>query len=44
MKHYVMSLNMKPITLYGHNQVTGENAHSGELVLEMRSTSGDAYW
>lgn len=28
---------MKPITFSAHNQVTGENIHRGELVLEMRS-------
>lgn len=33
---------MKPITFYAHNQVTGGKAHSGELVFEMRSASGNA--
>lgn len=41
MKHSLMSLNMKPITVNAHNQVAGD-APGGELVLEMRRGSGMA--
>lgn len=30
--------------IYAHNQVTGSKAHSGELLLEMRSASRNACW
>jgi len=44
MKHNVMSLNMKPITFYARNQVSEAKAHCGELGVEMRSASGNAFW